>query len=117
MTRNLIVLGCSALLAMALGLTSYAGVGVDFDSDGVLDDTDNCDETANGPLAGVCMAQQDGDNDGFGNACDTDNDNSGQTTLADVSATLAESKIGGTDSNYDYDEGVIGELAKSVDKG
>jgi hypothetical protein len=103
MMRNLIVLGCSALLAIALGLTSYAGAVVDTDSDGVGDPTDNCDIDANGPLLGSCSAQEDGDADGFGNACDTDTNNNGASDLGDVSDTLAQSKAGGTLLNYDFD--------------
>jgi hypothetical protein len=103
MMRNLIVLGCSAVLAVALGLTSYAG-GVDpGDGDGVPSPLDNCTVDPNGPLLGTCAAQEDGDGDVFGNACDTDTDNDGQTALADVSDTLDQSKIGGTILNYDFD--------------
>jgi hypothetical protein len=102
MMRNLIVLGCTAALAVALGLTSYAGVNGG-DGDGVPFQIDNCTNDPNGPLLGDCSAQEDGDGDGFGNACDTDTNNAGQTDLGDVSATLAQSKIGGTILNYDFD--------------
>ena len=102
MMRNLIVLGCSALLAIALGVTSYAGTAPDTDLDGVVDPSDNCDIDPNGPLLGACSAQEDGDADGFGNACDTDTNNNGQTDLTDVSNTLAESKISGTILNFDF---------------
>jgi hypothetical protein len=103
MMRNLIVLGCSAVLAVALGLTSYAGSAVDTDLDGIVDPSDNCTIDQNGPLGGDCDAQQDGDNDGYGNACDTDTDNNGTTDLNDVNVTLAQSKLGGTLLTYDYD--------------
>jgi hypothetical protein len=103
MMRNLIVLGCSALLAIALGLTSYAGTAVDTDSDGVLDPVDNCTVNPNGPLLGACSAQQDGDGDGFGNSCDTDVDNNNATNSTDVSLTLTQAKAGGTLLNYDFD--------------
>jgi hypothetical protein len=101
--RNLIVLGCSALLALALGLTSYAGSAVDTDLDGVDDLIDNCWLDPNGPSGDNCATQQDGDGDGYGNACDTDVDNNGGTNLADVSATLTQSKAGGTLLNFDFD--------------
>jgi hypothetical protein len=103
MMRNLIVLGCSAVLAVALGLTSYAGSAVDTDLDGIVDPSDNCTIDQNGPGGGDCDAQQDGDNDGYGNACDTDTDNNGTTDLNDVNVTLAQSKLGGTLLTYDYD--------------
>jgi len=103
MMRNLIVLGGSALLAIALGVSGYAGSAVDTDLDGVVDPSDNCTIDPNGPLLGACTAQEDGDSDGYGNACDTDTDNDGATGLPDVFDTLAESKIGGTLLNYDFD--------------
>jgi hypothetical protein len=102
MKRNLMILGCSAFLAVALALTSYAKTP-DTDLDGVPDQTDYCDVDPNGPSGGACSAQEDGDGDGFGNACDTDTNNAGQTDLGDVSTTLAQSKIGGTILNYDFD--------------
>lgn len=103
MMRNLIVLGGSALLAIALGVSGYAGTAVDTDLDGVVDASDNCTIDPNGPLLGTCTAQEDGDADGYGNSCDTDTDNDGATGLPDVFDTLAESKIGGTLLNYDFD--------------
>ena len=110
MMRNLIVLGCSGLLAVALSLTSYAGPpGGDIDVDGVPDLMDNCTVDPNGPDLGACSLQEDGDGDGFGNACDTDTDNDNVTGLTDVSKTLSLSKIGSTILNYDYDcDGVTG---------
>jgi hypothetical protein len=102
MMRNLIVLGCSALLALALGLTSYAGSAPDTDADGVVDPIDNCDINPNGPAGGSCNAQQDGDNDGFGNACDTDTNNNGQTDLTDVFNTLTAAQASSTLLNYDF---------------
>lgn len=91
--RNLIVLGCSALLAVALGVTSYAGTAVDTDLDGVLDPVDNCDIDTNGPAAGPCFAQEDVDGDGFGNACDADVNGDLAVSILDVSLVLAESKV------------------------
>jgi hypothetical protein len=102
MMRNLIVLGCSALLALALGVTSYGGTAVDTDADGVVDPVDNCRVDPNGPNGGACMAQQDGDGDGFGNGCDTDINNNGQTDLSDVNATLTAAGASSTDLTFDF---------------
>lgn len=105
MMRNAIVLACSLGLALVLGLagSGSAGTTSSCDDDGVPDAIDNCTCEPNGPLDGACSAQEDGDGDGHGNACDTDTNNNGATDLADVSATLAESKAGGTLLNFDFD--------------
>lgn len=116
MTRNLMVLGCALLLAVGLSFSSFAGSSVDTDSDGVPDQYDNCTTKANGPLLGGCSAQEDTDQDGFGNSCDADWDDDGAvggTDFAKFSAafgsmpgdgnwnplvdTDCDSAIGGTD--------------------
>lgn len=107
MMRNLIVLGCAGLLALGLGLTSFAGVGGgSSDNDGVQDQDDNCTLVPNGPLAGTgsCVAQEDGDvpPDGYGNACDTDLNNDGATGPDDLGATLAAVLAVSTDPKFDY---------------
>ena len=61
---------------------------LDSDVDGIFDREDNCVFVANGPLSGSCSAQQDGDGDGYGNACDFDYNNDGATGLDDVSYVL-----------------------------
>lgn len=58
----------------------------DKDSDGVPDYRDNCIDNANGPLipdAGG-NSQLDTDSDGFGNICDTDLNNDGETNSLDL---------------------------------
>jgi hypothetical protein len=119
MMRNLIVLGCSALLAIALGATSYAGAVVDTDSDGVADTADNCDEIPNaaGGATDNCDAQEDDDADGFGNTCDTDVNQDLTTSIADVSATLAESKLGSPNLAMDFncDEAVsVADISRAL---
>jgi len=105
MMRSVVVLGCAALLAIGLSVTSFAGSIVDADSDGVPDSFDNCSVVANGPLASTnsCNGQEDGDLDGYGNPCDTDTDNDGATSLADVSATFSAAAVASTDPNFDFD--------------
>ncbi|MFP6606456.1 MAG: hypothetical protein VCC19_07780 [Myxococcota bacterium] len=53
-----------------------------------MDPLDNCVIVPNGPLAGACSAQEDGDMDGYGVACDTDFNNNGATDAADLGAML-----------------------------
>jgi glucose/arabinose dehydrogenase len=70
----------------ALTLTAtYVATAQDADSDGVADSNDNCRLVANGPLAPDAggASQHDADNDGYGNLCDADLNNSGLTTSAD----------------------------------
>jgi hypothetical protein len=61
------------------------GAQPDTDRDGVPDAADNCVDVANGPLIPDegGHSQLDADGDGYGNICDADLDNSGQTTSAD----------------------------------
>lgn len=95
MKRNLIVLGCAGMLAFGLSLSSFAGSAPDADSDGVPDLYDNCSVVANGPLLPpVGCKQQDGDTDGYGNACDRDLNNNGTTDLPDLGLVL--SNLGNT---------------------
>lgn len=61
-------------------ITAHAQV--DTDGDGVIDTMDNCIEDEN-------PDQLDGDNDGFGNACDGDYNNDTWTTVSDFSIFLA----------------------------
>ena len=99
MMRNVVVLGCAALLAIGISVSTFAGSITDGDSDGVPDNFDNCSVTANGPLAstGSCDGQEDGDLDGYGNICDTDVNNDGATGLDDVSIVFAAAAILSTD--------------------
>jgi hypothetical protein len=89
--RNLIVIGCATVLALSLSMAAFAGSITDTDTDGVPDTLDNCEVAANGPLiadANNCF-QTDGDEDGYGNACDVDLSNNGVNDLPDLLAVLS----------------------------
>ena len=111
MKRNLIVIGCAAMLAFGLSFGSFAGSSPDSDGDGVPDAYDNCVNTPNGPLAalGFCYSQEDADADGYGNSCDTDVNNDGGTGLDDINIILAAAYYGASGENVsdlDCDGGV-----------
>lgn len=119
MKRNLITLGCAALLALGLSMGSFAGSVTDSDSDGVPDSFDNCVNTANGPLAstGACNGQEDGlIVDGFGQACDSDTNDNLATDLSDVSATFAAASVASGNPTFDYNcngAADLGDVAKA----
>lgn len=107
MKFNLLALACALMLAFGLSMGSFAGSIADADSDGVPDVHDNCQLAANGPLAGSCSLQNDGDNDGYGNSCDTDFNNDGATGLDDVNDILGS--VGSTDAARDLNcDGAVG---------
>lgn len=80
-----LLLACSILLWTTL---AHAGSVSDVDADLVPDAFDSCSTIANGPND-ACDSSQDSDQDGFGNPCDPDYDQSGFVNLADFSAFLA----------------------------
>lgn len=88
-----IVLGSTVVLALLLLVSqkSPAGYSCDTDGDGAggCDFGDNCVLVPNGPLGGVCSAQEDGDMDGYGNSCDSDFNNNGATDPVDLSTMVA----------------------------
>jgi len=59
-----------SLFAFGLAFSANAGAVADADGDLVPDGFDNCDARANGP--GDASNQVDSNQDGYGNACDTD---------------------------------------------
>jgi hypothetical protein len=101
--RGWVLLG--TLLALGLvGMQGYAALAIsDTDSDGVPDVFDNCSLLANGPAAGTlgCWAQEDGDLDGYGNACDSDFNNDSLTLVGDTAALMAG--FASNDANLDLD--------------
>jgi hypothetical protein len=97
MMRTWTVVGCTALLAFGLGFGAFAGSFTDTDGDGVPDDYDNCVVVPNGPLSatGYCDSQEDVDRDGYGQPCDTDVDNNGNTLGGDMTILLGSLNISG----------------------
>lgn len=110
MIRNIIVLGCTALLTIGLSFGAFAGAAPDSDADGVPDAYDNCTTTPNGPTASTypaCSGQQDTDENGYGNPCDTDVNNDGATGADDLGIVLTVLGDVGTTSDFNCD-GAVG---------
>ena len=121
MTRNLIVLGCTALLTIGLSFGSFAGSAPDADGDGVPDAYDNCVDIANGPLAstGNCDAQEDYNTNGYGQVCDADLNEDGGVGLDDMGILLNNLNAGaGNTADLNCDGGVglddMGRLLNSL---
>lgn len=108
MTRAMIAILGTVLLSMGMALSATAGSVSDADSDGVPDSFDNCPNTANGPLAGSCSAQEDADSDGFGNACDGDFNNDGNTLGDDFTQFLGFFGGSGNPGDLDCDGNTLG---------
>jgi hypothetical protein len=111
MIRNLIVLGCTALLTIGLSFGAFAGAAPDSDADGVPDAYDNCIDTQNGPTASLypgCAGQQDYAGNGYGQPCDQDVNHDGAVGLDDVGDVLTALGTGGAalDADFNCDGGV-----------
>lgn len=107
MKFNLLALACALVLAFGLSMGSFAGSLADADSDGIPDNYDNCINAANGPLIGSCSTNNDGDEDGYGNSCDSDFNNDGGTGFDDLNTVLLS--IGNPDANVDLNcDGAVG---------
>lgn len=100
-----LVVVCLALVAVGIASFTFAGSIPDIDGDGVPDQFDNCVVRPNGPLAATnsCNGQEDGDLDGYGNPCDTDLDNDGATSLADVARMFQAAQVFDPRPIYDFD--------------
>lgn len=86
------------VLAASFPLMAFAGPAPDGDGDNVPDVLDNCSALANAsPL------DCDTDNDGYGNACDGDFNNSGGTDGTDFNPTFLADFTGGTDGGTGTD--------------
>jgi len=81
MKMGLTAAGIALLCVTGLAFASFAGPAADFDGDGVYNVLDNCSTIAN---AGVLSC--DTDDDGYGNVCDGDFDQSNTVNATDFSA-------------------------------
>lgn len=92
-----------SLFAFGLAFSANAGSVADADTDLVPDAFDNCSARANGPGDG--SNQVDSNQDGYGNACDTDYNGDGFTTTIDFPIFLdsftGASPTADTDNNGD----------------
>jgi hypothetical protein len=90
------LIALTAALVM-LAMPAFAGppacTGGDADGDLILDSCDNCVDIANAGATGC-----DTDNDGYGNMCDGDFDNSTFVTPGDFSVIFVPDLISGSDS-------------------
>jgi len=75
-----------SLFAFGLALNANAGAFSDSDADLVPDQFDNCVVLPNGPRE--TSNQVDSDQDGYGNACDSDYDQNNATTTLDFAIFL-----------------------------
>jgi hypothetical protein len=92
----------------------------DTDNDGISDYQDNCINSANGPLIPDSggNSQLDTDNDGFGNICDADLNNDGQTNSQDLGLMRTAFLTNDTQPNFYPDADLNGDgILNSIDLG
>ncbi len=107
MRNDLLLYIAAFALSLVLSVGSFAGSAADADTGGIPNTYDNCIDVPNGPLAGSCSTNQDGDADGYGNACDFDFNNDGATGLDDLSSILVA--VGTVDPVLDTNcDGAVG---------
>jgi hypothetical protein len=92
MKTGLTAAGIALLCVIGLAFASFAGPSADGDGDGVFNVLDNCSARANGP-PNDC----DTDDDGYGNYCDGDFNQSNTTTATDFSARFLPDFKAGSD--------------------
>jgi hypothetical protein len=88
-----------SLFAFGLAFSANAGSVADADTDLVPDAFDNCSTRANGP--GDASNQVDSNQDGYGNACDTDYTGDNVTSTADFPTFLGAFTGAAPDSSTD----------------
>jgi hypothetical protein len=86
---NLKLIFFVSLFAIGFAMSATAGSIDDSDLDTIPDVFDNCSLVSNGP-GEAPNNQVDLDFDGFGNRCDADYDNDGDTDLDDFNGFLAD---------------------------
>ena len=95
----------ASLFAVGFAMSATAGSVADADSDGVPDVFDNCLNVANG--MNETSNQVDTDQDGFGNACDADYDNSGAVNTVDFGPFLSAFGAGAGAAQDHNGDGVV----------
>jgi hypothetical protein len=112
-------LGASTFPESVVGLAddgfpyvSFAVTANDSDSDGIVDLEDNCIDAPNGPLISdaASNSQVDTDGDGYGNMCDGDLNNDGNTNTLDLNLYKLAHRTSPGDTNYNVDADFNGDV-------
>jgi len=103
MKRGLTAAGIALLCVTGLAFASFAGPSADNDGDGVFNVLDNCSTIAN-----AAPVDCDTDNDGYGNLCDGDYNQSNTTDATDFGTFFVPDFKKGTDSGKGTDSNCNG---------
>jgi len=98
MKSGLIAAGIALVCVTGLAFASFAGPSADNDGDGVFNVLDNCSTRAN-----AAPLDCDTDNDGYGNLCDGDFNQSNATDATDFSVSFLPDFKKGTDAGKGTD--------------
>lgn len=98
MKTGLMAAGISLLCVTGIAFASFAGPAQDNDGDGVFNVLDNCSTIANAGALGC-----DTDDDGYGNVCDGDFDQSNTVNANDFSVKFLPDFKKGVDSGIGTD--------------